>query len=1311
MVVKKHEPVQLNCKADGNPPPIIEWYKDNVKVEPSPSSNPMILGDSLFFLHVSGGRKGDHHHNGDTGTYYCLARNEVGKAISRNATLEIALLKDEFRVLPINTQVAQGKTVIMQCSPPKGRPEPNVHWLHDGQKIYMDSGRFRLDGTNLVINDVMKDDQGQYQCIAKNMIGVRESPAVTLKVLVEPYFIRPPDSIKTMAGTDIIFHCQVGGDPKPEISWHKIEGDIAIDKSQILEDKALKIHQVKISDAGTYVCDAENAAGKLTKSATLIVNSHPTLITNPKTIQALVNDVVHIECMANGNPEPLYFWHKESAHLLMFPGHQYGKYNVSNDGRLTITNLARQDQGYYLCSAISTVGSTMSRTYLKILDRNDVPPPRIRLGATNQTLPLDTKAFLPCEATSSLSVISNMIDADPITTQWLYNQIPIHNDSRFQITRTGLHIQNIQRIDSGIYTCLATSQLTGSSTSWTARLSVESPRNPNINFSKMPHPTMFPEAPTKPSIVNVTETSITLRWQRSTSISNSGSSAATHLGTTIEAYSPDFRNQGWFSVANRIVADIFTVKNLRPNTRYIFYVRAQNIHGMGLPSDVSDEVHTTDHQKLSSSPMNEEMIIAQARTILNNIQIKLRDARSISSTSIKLFWNVVGNGDFIDGYYIRFENIDNINDQLSSSSSVNGAKFNMVTVFGGSTYTYNIQDLNKYTTYRFFVMPFFRNVEGRPSNIVIERTYEDRPSAPPYSITAKVINSTSAIVEWLPPIDQNRNGIILGYYLQIFENNSYLYANLSLDSTFNSIALHNLTIGSIYSIQMSAFTSIGNGPLSLPIYLSMDGDNSYNGQIGYNGSSDSENNQNEYLLSPIFWAYVIAILMAIILFILAVRLVLFYSNRKNSVKSIYEKADENFSENFAKYDTSNSSSKYSSCPDNNEYAEVNDFKHYGQPLQQQQQKHQHGDDNINAEPYAMTPLIEKSINKQQQQQHYDNITSFKPKQTNNLINNDSFSESPLLNTNHHNHHHLTTTDMIHPLNGRQPVLVTHLNGNGKCQTSFQKMIMMTTMNDHHHHHHQSSTQPLSSSSRTTNVGFNMFNTDFDATSNIRTNKFTDNNNDDDNDDDDNGGVDNDQRIQFVHEIQKQKQQNSLPSGRSIPFLYRNDLDSLPIGYSRNDGRNQLMTFNQPPSSHHSPINNGHILSSSVARIINNPISSSYDSGSDCSSSNANNNNKNYNSNHYYASSEIIGNGGGGGLQSTTLNDSTSSHSSSLASKTTGPLLYNCDNQYDPHYHHQQQQQQQQHANDSNMNNIHDQMAKNRIHNKKRNKRKTTIRNE
>lgn len=59
-------------------------YKDNVKVQAT--GNRMVLDDSLVFLHVIS-KKGD---ASDTGTYYCLARSEAGKARSRNATLEVA---------------------------------------------------------------------------------------------------------------------------------------------------------------------------------------------------------------------------------------------------------------------------------------------------------------------------------------------------------------------------------------------------------------------------------------------------------------------------------------------------------------------------------------------------------------------------------------------------------------------------------------------------------------------------------------------------------------------------------------------------------------------------------------------------------------------------------------------------------------------------------------------------------------------------------------------------------------------------------------------------------------------------------------------------------------------------------------------------------------------------------------------------------------------------------------------------------------------------------------------------------------------
>lgn len=150
--------------------------------------------------------------------------------------------------MPVNTKVALGKTITMECSPPKGRPEPIVTWTHNSKPIAADSSRFKIDGGNLIIQDVMQHDEGQYQCIAKNMIGVRESPAAMLKVLsmqlfpnlssylsnvsvtVEPYFIRPPESVKTMSNSDVVFHCQVGGDPQPKISWRKVEGEIAIGK-------------------------------------------------------------------------------------------------------------------------------------------------------------------------------------------------------------------------------------------------------------------------------------------------------------------------------------------------------------------------------------------------------------------------------------------------------------------------------------------------------------------------------------------------------------------------------------------------------------------------------------------------------------------------------------------------------------------------------------------------------------------------------------------------------------------------------------------------------------------------------------------------------------------------------------------------------------------------------------------------------------------------------------------------------------------------------------------------------------------------
>ena len=66
-------------------------------------------------------------------------------------------------------------------------------------------------------------------------------------------------------------------------------------------------------------------------------------------------------------------------------------------------------------------------------------------------------------------------------------------------------------------------------------------------------------------------------------------------------------------------------------------------------------------------------------------------------------------------------------------------KFNMKTVMKSEhKESYVITNLRKFTEYEVFLMPFFRNVEGQPSNSLHVQTLEDVPSSPPSNIQTQV---------------------------------------------------------------------------------------------------------------------------------------------------------------------------------------------------------------------------------------------------------------------------------------------------------------------------------------------------------------------------------------------------------------------------------------------------------------------------------------------------------------------------------------------------------------------------------------------
>ena len=99
--VVRNEPVTLECRASGSPPPLIEWFLDGRPVKTAlddPESHRIVLPDgSLFFLRAMQSKKEQ-----DAGVYWCIASNSEGVARSNNATLDIAC-KYRYR---INTSIS-----------------------------------------------------------------------------------------------------------------------------------------------------------------------------------------------------------------------------------------------------------------------------------------------------------------------------------------------------------------------------------------------------------------------------------------------------------------------------------------------------------------------------------------------------------------------------------------------------------------------------------------------------------------------------------------------------------------------------------------------------------------------------------------------------------------------------------------------------------------------------------------------------------------------------------------------------------------------------------------------------------------------------------------------------------------------------------------------------------------------------------------------------------------------------------------------------------------------------------------------------
>ncbi|KAI4460599.1 basigin related [Holotrichia oblita] len=481
-----------------------------------------------------------------------------------------------------------------------------------------------------------------------------------------------------------------------------------------------------------------------------------------------------IECKADGFPKPSVTWKKATGGI---PG-DYKDFKPNNpdirveDGTLMVNNIQKNNEGYYLCEAVNGIGSGLSAVVMISVQA----PPQFQVKLRNQTSRRGDPAVLQCEAQGER----------PIGILWNMNnkRLDAQDKSRYtlreQILPTGvlsdLSINRTERIDSALFTCLATNAFGSDDTS--------------INLIVQE----VPEVPYGLKVLDKSGRSVQLSW------------VAPYDGNSpIVRYQIEYKpsKASWDVMERALVPGPQTeieVANLKPATTYHIRIVAENDLGTSEPSDTVTII--TAEEAPSGVP--------------TNIRVEANDQHSL-----KVFWQAPDrsqwNGELL-GYYVGY--------RMASSED----KFFYKTVdFNreeGSEHHLLISDLKTYTQYAVVIQAYNRISSGPLSEAFKAYTAEGVPEQPPHDTICTTLTAQTIRVSWMSPTLDSTNGVIKGYKVIYGPSDTWFDENTkdAKITPSSETILHGLKKYTNYSMQVLAFTSAGDGVRSQPIHCQTEQD-------------------------------------------------------------------------------------------------------------------------------------------------------------------------------------------------------------------------------------------------------------------------------------------------------------------------------------------------------------------------------------------------------------------------------------------------------------------------------------------------------
>uniref|UniRef100_A0A4W3JWV4 Hemicentin 1 n=1 Tax=Callorhinchus milii TaxID=7868 RepID=A0A4W3JWV4_CALMI len=431
-----NNPVQLECKASGNPTPAVTWYKDN---RPLGTGFGVSARERGQFLQIARAQVGD------TGLYRCTATNVAGAteilySLQVHVAPTISGTSDTVAVVVNNP-------VRLECEA-RGIPAPSLTWLKDGSPVSSFSDGIQvLSGSRvLALTSAQVSDTGRYTCVAVNAAGEQQRN-IDFRVHVPPNIMGEEQNVSVIINQAVVLTCQSNAIPPPALSWLK-DGRPLLRKAglSVSEDgSTLKIDVAQVLDTGRYTCEATNVAGKTEKNYNLNIWVPPSIRGSDELSQLTVieGSLISLICESSAIPPPNLMWKKDGLSLLTDTG---GRVRVLSGGRqLQVSNAEPADSASYTCEASNVAGNSKKEYTLQVYVRPTISNSGTR--PTEVTVTQGSEVSLECEAQGT---------PRPALT-WLKDGRPLTSGRRLTVLSDGqrLLVKDTQVFDTGRYTCVA----------------------------------------------------------------------------------------------------------------------------------------------------------------------------------------------------------------------------------------------------------------------------------------------------------------------------------------------------------------------------------------------------------------------------------------------------------------------------------------------------------------------------------------------------------------------------------------------------------------------------------------------------------------------------------------------------------------------------------------------------------------------------------------------------------------------------------------------------------------------------------------